>query len=373
MTKVYDVLIVGGGPAGSSLAWGLRNSGLDVLILDKQDFPRDKVCAGWVTPEVMKLLDIDLDDYARENVLQPIDGFVTGSLGNKTVHTQYKDVVSFGIRRREFDDYLLKRCGTPVVYGKAFKSMQRLDDCWLVNDEIKTRLIVGAGGHFCPVARLLGSGTGSKDSIVAAQEIEFKLTEEQKNLCSFKPDEPELYFLKDLSGYAWAFRKGDYINIGLGREDNHKLSEHVNNFVDYLKQEGKLGFELPDRFKGHAYILQNQSSRKIIDNGVMLIGDAVGLAYPQSGEGIRPAVESALIAADVISHCDGHYELSSLIPYRQRLHERFGTPQPNKRSWLPDSIKQKLARLLLASKWFSRKVVIEQWFLQRQQEPLQIK
>lgn len=373
MTKVYDVIIIGGGPAGSSLAWGLKNSGLDILVLDKQNFPRDKVCAGWVTPEVMRLLDIDLEEYGRENVLQPIDGFITASLGNKTVHTHYENVVSFGIRRREFDDYLLKRCGAPVVYGQTFKTMQRLDGSWLINDEYRARLVVGAGGHFCPVARLLGTNTGIKDSIVAAQEIEFKLTEQQKNHCLLKAEEPELYFLKDLSGYAWAFRKGEYINIGLGREDNHKLSEHVKGFVDYLQKEGKLGFDIPDRFKGHAYILQNQSSRKIIDDGIMLIGDAVGLAYPQSGEGIRPAVESALIAADVIVHCNGSYNLSLLTDYSKRLHKRFGTPHPNKRSWLPDTIKQKLARLLLANKWFSRKVVIEQWFLQRHQIPLQTK
>ncbi|MDH5182654.1 MAG: NAD(P)/FAD-dependent oxidoreductase [Gammaproteobacteria bacterium] len=372
MTTECDVLIVGGGPAGSSLAWGLRKSGLNILIIDKQSFPRNKVCAGWVTPEVMQILDVDLDAYARENVLQSIDGFLTSSLGDKMVHTHYDDVVSFGIRRSEFDHYLLKRCAAPVIYGKSFKSMKRSGDSWLVNDEIKTRLIIGAGGHFCPVSRLLGTKNGKKDSIVTAQEIEFELTEEQQQKCSLKAEEPELYFLKDLSGYAWAFRKGEYINIGLGREDNHKLSEHVQDFVEHLKREGKLGFDLPDRFKGHAYILQNQSSRKIIDDGVMLIGDAVGLAYPQSGEGIRPAVESALIAADVIKHCDGKYDLSSLAGYRDRLHARFGTPNPNRRSWMPHRIKQALARFLLGNKWFSRRVVIDQWFLQRKQVPLQI-
>lgn len=372
MIKKCDVLIIGGGPAGSSLAWGLRNSGMDVLIMDKQSFPRDKVCAGWVTPEVMQILDMDLDDYARENVLQPIDGFLTSSLGEKMVHTQYDKVVSYGIRRREFDDYLLRRCGAPVVYGQSFKSMKRIGDSWLVNDGIRTRLVVGAGGHFCPVARLLGTRNGEKDSIVAAQEIEFELTAKQKEACTLKAEEPELYFLKDLSGYAWAFRKGEFINIGLGREDNHKLSEHVQSFVDYLKKEGKLGFDIPDRFKGHAYILQNQSSRKIIDDGVILIGDAVGLAYPQSGEGIRPAVESALIAAEVIMQCDRHYDISSLMAYEDKLHARFGTPQPNKRSWVPDRIKQMLARILLGNRWFSRRVVIDQWFLQRQQSPLEI-
>jgi flavin-dependent dehydrogenase len=54
-----DVLIVGGGPAGSSCAWKLRDSGLDVLIMDRQRFPRDKVCGGWITPQVLEELAID--------------------------------------------------------------------------------------------------------------------------------------------------------------------------------------------------------------------------------------------------------------------------------------------------------------------------
>ena len=372
MTTKCDVLIVGGGPAGSSLAWGLRDSGLNIILMDKQTFPRDKVCAGWVTPEVMDILNVDLTDYARQHVLQPIDSFQTSSLGDKMVHTRYDTVVSFGIRRREFDDYLLKRCGAPVLFDAALKSMKRIGDIWVVNEEIETRLVVGAGGHFCPVARILGTKSEEKNNIVAAQEIEFELTEEQKNRCSLKADEPELYFLKDLSGYAWAFRKGEYINIGLGREDNHKLSEHVKNFVEYLKQEGKLDFDLPNRFKGHAYILQNQSNRKIIDDGVMLIGDAVGLAYPQSGEGIRPAVESALIAAAVIEQCGKRYDVTSLMAYQDKLYTRFGVPKPNKHSWIPIVIKQKIARFLLGNKWFSRRVVIDKWFLQRQQPPLQL-
>ena len=55
-----DVLIVGGGPAGSTCAWQLRQAGLDVLVMDKQTFPRDKVCAGWITPAVVESLELDL-------------------------------------------------------------------------------------------------------------------------------------------------------------------------------------------------------------------------------------------------------------------------------------------------------------------------
>ena len=52
----FDVLIAGGGPAGSSCAWRLRDSGLKIAILDKQTFPRNKVCGGWITPEVLEVL-----------------------------------------------------------------------------------------------------------------------------------------------------------------------------------------------------------------------------------------------------------------------------------------------------------------------------
>ena len=48
-----EVLIVGGGPAGSACAWALRNRGCDVVVMDKATFPRDKVCAGWITPAVL--------------------------------------------------------------------------------------------------------------------------------------------------------------------------------------------------------------------------------------------------------------------------------------------------------------------------------
>ena len=59
----FDVLIVGGGPAGASCAWALRQAGLDVVVLDQAQFPRDKVCAGWITPPVLTALGIDPQDY----------------------------------------------------------------------------------------------------------------------------------------------------------------------------------------------------------------------------------------------------------------------------------------------------------------------
>jgi geranylgeranyl reductase family protein len=370
-----EVLIVGGGPAGSTLAYSLANSGLSVAIMDKESFPRQKVCAGWVTPAVLQELDIDPQDYAKENLLQPIHGFRIGQLGQNLVESQYSgEPVSYGIRRFEFDNYLLLRCGAELITGTAFEGMERTETGWLVNGEIEASLVVGAGGHFCPVARAIGA-KGVSELAVAAKEIEFEMNPEQKANCTIDPQKPELFFTPDLKGYGWIFRKGDYLNIGLGREDKSKLSGHVVDFCRYLKKEGKIPEDTPEKFHGHAYLLYPHAIRKVYQDKVMLIGDAVGLAYPQSGEGIRPAVESAMLAAKVIMASGGKYSSQQLQRYQAELEDRFGKrqPAPELMERLPMAIKRLAASQLMKTHWFTRNIVTDRWFLQSHQAPLTLR
>src|SRR5512140_789462 len=129
-----DALIVGGGPAGSSCAWKLRRQGLAVTVLDKAQFPRNKVCAGWITPAVVQALQLDAEDYARERVLQPISAFRTGLIHGAEVETRYPRTVSFGIRRCEFDHYLLQRSGAQLRLGETVNSLVKRSGLWVVND-----------------------------------------------------------------------------------------------------------------------------------------------------------------------------------------------------------------------------------------------
>ena len=197
---------------------------------------------------------------------------------------------------------------------------------------------------------------------------------EQKANCNIDALKPELFFTPDLKGYGWIFRKGDYLNIGLGREDKSKLSGHVKEFCRYLKEQGKIPEDTPEKFHGHAYLLYPHAIRKVFDDHVLLIGDAVGLAYPQSGEGIRPAVESAMLAANVIKTSAGDYQQQNLQAYEQELESRFGErePSPDMMERLPMGVKQLFASQLMKTHWFTKNIITDRWFLQSQQAPLSL-
>ena len=100
-----DVLIVGGGPGGSSAAWQLRRAGADVLVLDRERFPRLKLCAGWITPEVVRDLEIDLEAYPHRLLTFPRLRVHWGRLQVPIPCVQHS------IRRFEFDAWLLERSG----------------------------------------------------------------------------------------------------------------------------------------------------------------------------------------------------------------------------------------------------------------------
>jgi flavin-dependent dehydrogenase len=224
------------------------------------------------------------------------------------------------------------------------------------------------------VARLTGAkSTG--ESVVVAQEVEFEMDQQQAACCAVSPEVPELYFCADFKGYGWCFRKQNFLNVGLGRMDQHRLSEHVAALLRFLVSVGRLGFEVPQALLGHAYLLYDSSTRKIADDGMLLIGDAAGFAYSQSGEGIRPAIESGLLAAKAILAAQGKYDRRTLEMYRTLLSARFGASGEH---WatklgrqLPSRLIQALGERLLGTRWFARDVVINRWFLHADEPTLE--
>ncbi len=339
---------------------------MDVAILDKEKFPRDKVCGGWITPQVVQALDLDLADYARHHTLQPITAFRTSQLGGPQVCTRYPHPVSYGIRRVEFDHYLLQRSGATLYEGEPLAALEKSDGGWMVNGHIRAKVVVGAGGHFCPVAKWMGARPHEED-IVAAQETEFRMTPAEAAACAIAPETPELFFCPDMKGYGWCFRKGDFLNVGLGRLDRHALGDHVARLLAYLRRAGRIGFDLPSPLHGHAYLLYHHRRRSITGEHWLLIGDAAGVASAQSGEGIRPAVESGLMAAAVMAGARDRYDHASLSAYELLLSQRLARTKSGILSalgqHLPAGVAGALAPALMRSRVFARQVVLGQWFL----------
>jgi flavin-dependent dehydrogenase len=367
-----DALVVGGGPAGSSCAWALERAGLDVAVLDRAPFPRDKVCAGWVTPQVIRSLELDTRDYARGRTFQPITAFRTGLIGDSgTIDTSYDTPVSYGIRRCEFDHYLLQRSGARLAPPASVTSMRREGRDWIVNEAIRTPLVVGAGGHFCPVAKHLNPEP-PQASLVVAQEVEFPVDAADAAAYAIAPERPELYFSRDLQGYGWCFRKGRHLNIGFGRLHRRSLPKGTAEFVEFLAREGRVPSGATYKWHGHAYLLASAAGRRVVDDGVVLVGDSAGLAYPQSGEGIRPAVESGLMAAETIVAARGAYGHEQMSAHAGRLAERFGAGSaPAMLSGIvPDGLARTLSPIVMAWPWFVRRFLIDRWFLNRQLPPL---
>jgi len=355
-----DVLIVGGGPAGSACAATLAAAGRDVLVVDAAAFPRDKPCAGWITPEVLDEIPFAIDSYARDHVAQPISRFRVGTIGGRVVDVDYDEPVSYGIRRCEFDTELLRRSGARVIDGKRVRTVERRGGDWVLNGALAAPVLVGAGGHFCPIARHLGAPADDA-SLVVAREIEFLMSDEYASRCAVEEDRPELYFCGDLRGYGWCFRKGNYLNVGLGRLDHAHLPEQLGAFLGSLRRVQRIDGIPFEGWRGHAYRIRQGQPRRITGDGLLLVGDAAGLAAPASGEGILPARVSGRLAAEAIL-------ASRIAGYEAMLNAHLGPRASDRR--FPDRIAGALGAVLFAIPGFARRLVLDRWFLHRAGHPV---
>jgi len=358
-----DALVVGGGPAGSTCARVLRAAGWDVAVLDRAAFPRDKVCAGWLTPGVFPLLELTPAEYRNAGLtLEEITAFRTGVLPADTaggrgtpIETRYAHVVSYAVRRCEFDDFLLRRSRARVLAPTPLRSIARERDRWIANGEIHAPVLIGAGGHFCPVARHL-QGTSDVRTPVVAKEAEFEVGSADDG---DRP--PELLFCRDFEGYAWCVRKGRYLNVGIGRRESRHFSAHVNDFIARLEADGTLPRNARVRWKGHAYFASGVGPRPLVGDGVLIVGDAAGLAHPESGEGIHPAIESGWLAANALVASGGRCRMEDLSGYADAVTRRH---PPVTRPLAPvRAASAAIGRLLLGSSLFTRHVLLNRWFL----------
>jgi len=143
-------------------------------------------------------------------------------------------------------------------------------------------------------------------------------------------------------------------------------------YQQWLSSRADLPREALERWKGHAYLLAPRG-RRAVGDGVLLVGDAAGLAFPASGEGIRTAVESGTLAAQVIIGAGGDYSSTRLAPYAASLTRTFGHRRADVLSAIvPEAVRQAIAPWLMRSAWFTRHILIDRWFLRPDVRPLEV-
>jgi len=290
-----DVIIVGGGPSGSSCAWRLIQQGIDCLILDKESFPRHKLCAGWITPEVVDDLELDIATYPHRFLTFKKLLFHFPVLGIRPQTVQHS------IRRYEFDAWLLERSGAPVE-THTVRTVSKEGDEYIIDQKYRCRHLVGAGGTRCPVYRNLFRDVNPREK---RKQV---VTLEQEFPYDYQDDRCHLWFLeKGLPGYSWYVPKADgYVNVGIGgfaarlKQQNDDIKPHWNRLVRKLERKRLVQGHSYEQ-KGYSYYVRGKVEVCRLNNA-FITGDAAGLATKDMAEGIGPAVKSGLMAADAIAN-----------------------------------------------------------------------
>ncbi len=290
-----EVLIVGGGPAGAAAARRLKQGGADVLVLDKERFPRLKLCAGWITPEVVRDLDFDPADYPHRFLT-----FQRMHMHVKGLHLRVP-CVQHSIRRFEFDAWLLERSGAPVEQHTVRNIEPLPGGGYEIDGAWRCRWLIGAGGTRCPVYRSLFRELNPRTAELQTVTLEHELEYDWRD-----PDCHLWFFEHGLPGYAWYVPKQNgWVNVGIGGMAERMKRSRQDIKQHWARLAGLLGGALTRgaRFDpaGYSYYLRGRVQVARRDDA-FITGDAVGLATRDMAEGIGPAVRSGLRAAEAILH-----------------------------------------------------------------------
>lgn len=310
----FDVIVVGAGPAGSATARTLADGGINVCIVDKHIFPRDKLCGGLLTLRSKKIFDEVFKtswDSTVEVVSRGVNFFYKDRFLNSV--EDYKDL--HFTCRYNFDDYLLRQAeqvGTILYLGNAVKDIDINNNTLeLVNKAVLTYdFVVGADGVNSIVAKTLFGKSFDKETIAFGLEMEVPITEKYKRIKN-----PEIYFGVVRWGYGWVFPKKKTLTVGVGglHKKNQDLKEEFRQFLNM-----RFGKVPNAKIKGH-YVPFGDYRDQPGKNNILLCGDATGLVEPITGEGIAFAMQSGYYAAlSIMEALSKHKTMNAFDLYKKR-------------------------------------------------------
>jgi geranylgeranyl reductase family protein len=293
---LYDVAIVGTGPAGCLLAYKLSRAGWAVLLLEKKKLPRYKTCGGGLTQRALDLIPFDINDVIEERAHT-----IRLRVGYKTAFARTRQPPAVHLMMRDRLDYRLAQqavaSGAVLQEYTRFMSLSGPPGNLTLQTSVgpfRARVIVGANGVYSRVARALQLPIRYR--IMPALEAELTIP---STILSRFAGTIHFDFGVTPGGYAWLFPKKDHISAGIlaRRWRAKQLKPHL---LHYLARNG-LSQEANIRsMRLHPIPCRPDRTNRYADERGLIVGDGTGLVDPVTGEGIYYALKSAGIAAIAI-------------------------------------------------------------------------
>ena len=312
--RIYDVLIVGMGPAGASAAAALSRGGLSVLGFDKDTHPRYKVCGGGLSARITRFLDPAFLTVVEHTV----NGVQFVYRGQDPVLIESREPIAYMVMRDRFDHFLLQhamRAGTEIRHGEAVVAVhQDSDGVQVVTDQgrYRARVLIGADGANSLVARRLFSHCSKHRAPALESEVPIG------NGCEYPGPSTILVDVGAArQGYGWIFPKQRCLSVGVG-EFRRKSTSLRKTFDLFVQGESGLAGQAVPRPIGHpipAYSESDEGPRiggvsQFVSGRALLVGDAGHLVDPLFGEGIYYGVRSGQRAAQAILSNAGQHPVS---------------------------------------------------------------
>ncbi|HJW89001.1 MAG TPA: geranylgeranyl reductase family protein [Anaerolineales bacterium] len=290
MPETFDVIVVGGGPAGATAAYYLGQAGKRVLVLEKERVPRYKTCGGGLSLHVLAQFP-----FSFESVIQARVSTLSYAIGRRSVSVPVPDRSLAMVMRADFDAHLLKHSGAEVRSGITVRNVVEQDDHVLLEtrqgETLTAEYVVAADGANSSVARSLGLRRSR--TLAAAIEVEAPVSAE---VMSRFANTILFVFGEVHHGYLWIFPKAKHLSVGIGAL--HPKPGELQTVLNRVMS--RYGISL-DGLPLHGHPLPFYSrSEPISTRRTLLVGDAAGLVDPFNGEGIRFAIKSGKLAAEAI-------------------------------------------------------------------------